>query len=105
MNSNSMAAVSPCLKCTRVKDPVNCENKHCGQWRKWFLRQWDQLRGYPRRMMDGPQPVLQEDPCSRCGSPADLCRVPCRARQAWIQGEGADKNEVESRSCGQAAQI
>ncbi|MBQ8909714.1 MAG: hypothetical protein IJY91_01585 [Oscillospiraceae bacterium] len=38
--------VSPCKTCTRVKDPGNCENKCCGVWRNWFLRQWKLINGF-----------------------------------------------------------
>ena len=34
----------PCLTCTRVKDPANCENKSCQTWREWFLKKWGELR-------------------------------------------------------------
>lgn len=44
---------SPCLSCTRVKDPSNCENKMCVKWRTWFLSEWKQMRakyiGYIRK--------------------------------------------------------
>ena len=35
---------SPCLTCTKVKDPCNCENKLCGKWRVWFLSEWEKKR-------------------------------------------------------------
>ena len=31
---------SPCLTCTRVKDPKNCQNKSCSIWQEWFLKRW-----------------------------------------------------------------
>ena len=34
----------PCLTCTRVKDPVNCENKLCKDWQAWFLERWESMR-------------------------------------------------------------
>lgn len=34
----------PCLKCTRIKDPGNCENKECQVWRRWFLFEWARIR-------------------------------------------------------------
>lgn len=37
---------SPCLTCTKVKDPSQCENKSCVEWRKWFMHEWERLR-YP----------------------------------------------------------
>ena len=80
---------SPCEGCTRVKDPVSCENKRCGAWSTWFLKNWEQLRGYPRRVMDSPdaQVPLREDPCSLCASPRALCRIPCRSRRVWEQAK------------------
>ena len=38
-----MANESPCLTCTRVKDPANCENKNCQAWKAWFLKKWNEL--------------------------------------------------------------
>lgn len=38
-----MANEKPCLTCTRVEDPHNCENKSCPEWRKWFLKKWSEL--------------------------------------------------------------
>lgn len=37
---------SPCLTCSRVKDPGNCENKCCRVWGEWFLRQWEMIHGF-----------------------------------------------------------
>ena len=36
----------PCGKCTRVKDPKNCENKGCQVWRKWFLKRWSLIHQF-----------------------------------------------------------
>ena len=82
---------SPCEGCTRVKDPASCENKRCGAWSMWFLKNWEQLRGYPRRIMDSPDaPVIPgEDPCSLCASPRELCCTPCRSRRAWEKAREA----------------
>lgn len=41
--------ISPCRTCVRVRDPENCENKRCNEWRRWFLRRWDLIYSYPRR--------------------------------------------------------
>lgn len=35
---------SPCLTCTRVKDPIDCEIKSCKEWREWWLKRWEALR-------------------------------------------------------------
>lgn len=34
----------PCLTCTKVEDPSDCEIKSCLEWRKWFLKKWAQIR-------------------------------------------------------------
>lgn len=44
---------NPCLTCTRVKDPHNCENKNCREWREWFVRKWEELRMPQLRDKDG----------------------------------------------------
>lgn len=97
--------VSPCLTCTRVKDPQNCENKNCNVWRNWFLMRWEQLRSCARREKDCtvPKPLgvplggrhyaaphqvetyLSTDPCKNCLCPRDLCATPCRVRRNWEQ--------------------
>ncbi len=101
--------VSPCVFCTRVRNPEDCENKNCPQWRAWFLAKWALLHSYPRRLMDAPrttcglqiggqryahpvqvQDYRHRDPCQTCRCGADLCRTPCRARQNWaVNGGGA----------------
>lgn len=35
---------SPCLSCTKVKDPSQCEIKLCSKWRMWFLCEWEKMR-------------------------------------------------------------
>ena len=37
---------NPCLGCTRVADPENCELRRCNQWEKWFLHRWSQIHGF-----------------------------------------------------------
>ena len=44
MNKNMTP--SPCLTCTRVADPKDCENKQCKPWSQWFLSRWDLIHGY-----------------------------------------------------------
>ena len=92
--------MSPCSTCLRVLDPENCENKECRLWQRWFVGRWEQLRQYPRRVMDLPgQPAgvyiggkcyahpdqvrgyLTKDPCGGCR--VQTCKTPCRARQNW----------------------
>ena len=40
---------SPCVNCTRVANPGDCENKNCKLWKTWFLRRWAAIYGYGRR--------------------------------------------------------
>lgn len=35
---------SPCLTCTRVSAPDDCESKSCQMWREWFIQRWNELR-------------------------------------------------------------
>ena len=104
----SNATVNPCLTCTRVKKPQDCENKNCKVWQKWFLQRWELIRGFPRQAMEqGPlkqagvplgghiychpsqtRAYLQHDPCSSCHCPRELCTGPCRIRRAWDEAKG-----------------
>lgn len=34
----------PCLTCTLVKNPKNCERKGCVAWQKWWLTRWENMR-------------------------------------------------------------
>lgn len=43
---------SPCLSCTRVANPLDCENKQCKAWKTWFLARWALIHAYPRKAMD-----------------------------------------------------
>ena len=94
---------SPCLRCTRVKDPRNCENKNCQDWRRWFICRWEQIRAYPRQAKDNEKlqavgitlggrryaaphqtrKYLNNDPCQSCRCPRELCTSPCPTRRAW----------------------
>lgn len=102
MRTNIMQT-SPCLRCVRVSDPRNCENKNCPLWRRWFIDRWDTLRKQPRQAKEEQvlMPVgisvggnryahpsqtrayLQNDPCQSCLCPKDLCVTPCPTRRAW----------------------
>ena len=95
--------IKPCIRCNRVADPMNCENKNCLPWRQWFLTSWDRLRREPRLsrehypkqpegMVIGGQHYalphrvenyLDRDPCSGCLCPRDLCTIPCRIKRDW----------------------
>lgn len=98
---------SPCLTCTRVADPRNCENKNCQLWQRWFLQRWEQIHNYPRVKMEtgkmepvgvplggrhyaAPNQVEQylgNDPCDHCRCPKDLCSSPCRVKRAWANAK------------------
>lgn len=101
-------AISPCVLCTRVKDPGNCENKNCKVWQKWFLARWELIRGFPRQAMEQAPltPVgislgghiychpsqkrdyIANNPCDTCKCPQDLCTAPCRVRRVWEESKG-----------------
>ena len=40
---------SPCVGCTRVACPENCENKLCKDWKAWFLGRWAGIHAYGQR--------------------------------------------------------
>lgn len=35
---------NPCTSCTRMKNPQSCTNKHCEEYRKWFIPIWNTNR-------------------------------------------------------------
>ena len=94
---------SPCLHCTRVRDPKNCENKTCKDWQAWFIDRWNTMRAHVRSeigtaaMKEEGVPLggyrypsahqlpqyLQTDPCSTCPCPKDACHTPCPVKAAW----------------------
>ena len=96
---------SPCLACTRVRDPENCENKLCKDWQGWFIDRWEAMRKNVRAEVDttpvqeigiplggerytSPHRVreyLRLDPCHRCLYPKDHCHSPCPAKEAWLR--------------------
>lgn len=102
---------SPCLTCTRVKDPKNCESKVCKDWQAWFISRWDAMRerirdeitnaaaeehGVPLggHRYASPHQVrdfLKNDPCKTCYCPKELCEKPCRLRLAWLERTGGKK--------------
>ena len=93
----------PCIGCSRVADPQNCEDKSCRAWRRWFVESWDSMRREPRlcretmpKIPEGtviggqhyalPHRVrsyLGTDPCCGCLCPRDLCVIPCRVKRSW----------------------
>ena len=94
----------PCISCTRVTDPENCENKNCRVWQRWYIETWDQLRREPRLQKERQEKetegtviggvryalphrvhdYLRNDPCTGCLCPRDLCTIPCRIKRDWI---------------------
>lgn len=94
---------SPCFTCTRVRDPINCENKTCKDWQAWFLDRWESMRENVRlQMLTSPvnelgvplgghhyisphrvKEHLDIDPCSRCQCPKSICTSPCPAKDLW----------------------
>lgn len=95
---------SPCLTCSRVRDPDNCENKLCKDWQAWFIDRWETMRAnvfsqvrqqkaaeqgaisVGGRQYSHPEHVrsyLRKDPCRECICPKDLCSTPCAVRKAW----------------------
>ena len=99
---------SPCVHCTRVKDPKNCENKLCKDWQAWFIDRWETMRERVRKEMDSAEltesgiplggkqyahphrvrEYLQSDPCDGCPCPKDLCHRPCPVKNAWLEKRG-----------------
>lgn len=43
---------SPCLTCTRVKNPGSCENKTCRVWSEWFLTRWGYIHDFYKACAD-----------------------------------------------------
>ena len=97
--------LSPCMCCTRVADPRQCDDKSCAVWRKWFIGRWDSLRAQPRlqkeKIKTEPEGVciggtyyaaphrvdsyLRTDPCDSCLCPRDTCLLLYRVKRAWNQ--------------------
>lgn len=96
---------SPCVHCTRVRDPKNCENKGCKDWQAWFIDRWEAMREHVRAEMETAETTdagiplggqryapphrvreyLQTDPCEHCMCPKDICHAPCPVKSAWTQ--------------------
>lgn len=93
---------SPCLQCTRVLNPADCDNKHCAAWKKWFIQNWESIHRYPRRHMEQatlkpmgvplggrfyahPHRVRayrETNPCESCCAKA-VCSAPCKVYTIW----------------------
>ena len=94
---------SPCLSCTRVPHPEDCENKNCNPWQQWFLDQWELIHRFPRAHMEKAElkpagvrvggryyappyqveEYLRKDPCEACVCAGSVCTSPCRIRRSW----------------------
>jgi len=99
---------SPCLSCTRVPDPRECDNKRCSPWQQWFLGRWEQIRAATKDRMEHMElkPVgvnvggthyapphrvrsyMQQDPCGKCSYPKGLCTEACALKRAWEKTRG-----------------
>lgn len=95
--------ISPCMRCERVKDPRECTDKDCVQWRRYFLQSWEgmrrEVREQARALPTAPEGVniggthyapphrvkgyLQTDPCKGCVCPQGLCLLPCARKRRW----------------------
>ena len=36
----------PCTNCKIGKDPKECTNKNCPDWREWFLQKWEEIHNW-----------------------------------------------------------
>ena len=102
---------SPCLTCKRVRDPQNCENKLCKEWRAWYIEKWEAMRSNVRksirhtpitthgvplggRQYASPhrvQAFLERNPCDSCYCPKGMCTTPCQLKIVWEEKKGAVK--------------
>lgn len=98
-----MKCEKPCLTCTRVRDPKNCEAKTCRDWQAWFIDRWESMRENVRKQMHQSQvqevgiplgghryvsphqadAYLKNDPCLTC--PMGRCDSPCPVKKAWVE--------------------
>lgn len=51
---------SPCCSCVRCKDPHNCCNKNCEDWRTWFLAKWARIHAFGKEYL-AKKPEENED--------------------------------------------
>ena len=115
---------SPCLACTRVRDPKNCENKLCREWQAWFIDRWEAMRtsimhadcgnsihadtvsvgGTKYYHPDQVRRSMETNPCLRCIRSKGLCAGPCQVKRTWNE-EKEKMCELENRSQGETAQV
>lgn len=72
---------SPCVTCTRVPNPNDCENKLCQPWKRWFLARWAEIHAYAQH--NAVIKNLSNDPCDKCVCFGKACTGPCRIKQIW----------------------
>ena len=115
---------SPCLSCQRVRDPANCENKLCNEWRSWWIGRWECMRMTVKAIANGrgiqgnpisvggtkyhhpdrTRDFLLVDPCLQCPWRDGLCQSTCDTKQIWIETKERS-NELESGSSRQAEKV
>ena len=119
-------AIKPCLTCTRVKNPSDCEIKSCKEWRSWFVVRWDAMRkGVFASMQQAPvtedvirvgghkyshpdrvrEYIRSGNPCASCACPKELCDTPCQVRKVWDKRRKEDASELEGRSQGEIEKV
>ena len=107
---------SPCIGCTRVRDPKSCENKTCKDWQAWFIARWEAMRrnvfakmqqaeatgdaisvgGFQYSHPDRVRSNMENKPCDKCVCPAELCSTPCAVLRAWTEQNAMEvSNELE----------
>ena len=77
---------SPCLSCTRVPNPNECENKLCKPWRQWFMERWAEIHAFAQHETVAKN--LSKDPCVGCVCFGGVCTAPCRTKQIWQEENG-----------------
>ena len=114
----------PCETCQRVRDPKDCENKLCREWRAWFIDRWETMRtnikhddcevsiradtvsvgGTKYHHPDQVRKFMATNPCLHCIRSNGLCVRTCQVKKTWNE-EREKMRELESRSQGEIAQV
>ena len=85
---------SPCLSCTRVQNPSNCENKQCRPWQQWFFARWAEIHVLAQHKAVAQN--LSNDPCDGCVCFGEVCTSPCKTKLVWREkNKGVECNELE----------
>lgn len=82
---NTAKKQSPCVTCTRVPNPNNCENKLCQPWKQWFLARWAEIHALANHEVVSKN--LSKDPCESCVCPVEVCAVPCDKKRIWQEAQ------------------